>query len=252
MRIAAAITLIVSVLYLLGCAEQNTPERTEQPTPRADITQTVAQQPLPVWRPLVGRVPKLSKQDQRELANTYAKIDSSEDNPGVWSITGNDCSWYCGGEMQNVTASSTLPDEGPFTYTANNAHDLRYDTAWVEGAPGPGIGQTLTYTFTNKCPRITDILIHTGYIKDESTWLKNNRVKTLELSINGTPTALIQLADTRAQQSFDLELLGIGPLGRRADGEPLILTFKILDIYSGTTYDDTAITEIYFEGIDVH
>lgn len=129
---------------------------------------------------------------------------------------------------------------------------MRFDTAWVEGVDGPGIGESLIYRFDNKYPRITKVLVHTGYIKNESIWIKNNRVRLLELSINGTPTALLQLSDTRAEQSFDLEQLGVGPLGRRDDREDLILTFTIRHVYPGTMYDDTAISETYFDGIDVH
>jgi len=32
----------------------------------------------------------------------------------------------------------------------------------------------------------------------------------------------------------------------------LILKFEILEVYKGSKYNDTAITEIYFDGIDVH
>jgi hypothetical protein len=30
------------------------------------------------------------------------------------------------------------------------------------------------------------------------------------------------------------------------------MRFEIMDVYKGDKYDDTAITEIYFDGIDVH
>jgi len=30
------------------------------------------------------------------------------------------------------------------------------------------------------------------------------------------------------------------------------MKFEIIEVYKGTKYDDTAITEIYFDGIDVH
>lgn len=252
MRTATAITAIVSMLCLHGCADQHASPQAERQTTQANEVPTKAEQTLPVWQPSIGQTPDLSQQAQIELANTYAHINSPDDNPTVWAIHGNSCSWYCGGEADNATASSTLPDQNEYTYTANNAHDLGLDTAWVEGVEGPGIGQTLTYTFTNKCPRITDILIHNGYIKDQATWRKNNRVRTLEIAINGKPTALLELADTRAKQSFDLQALGLKPLGRRADGQSLVLAFTIADVYPGTTYDDTAITEIYFDGIDVH
>lgn len=240
--LAVGLTFLVS-----GCAEGDAPRAAARP---AVLIETVANaQPLPRWEPQLGQTPDFSPEAIKRLKELYDA--SPKDMPSVYEIFVG-CSWYCGGEMNNVKSSSTLPKQAANTYTANNAHDLRYDTAWVEGVSGPGIGETLTYTFTNKAPRITEILIHTGYIKDEDTWLKNNRVKTLELAINGEPTAVLRLADTRAQQSFDLNELGPGPLGRRAGGEDLVLRFKILDIYPGTEFDDTAISEIYFDGIDVH
>lgn len=253
-RITSIITIAALALLLTGCTD-TAPEKTSQPgTPAEPKTEQPPKQPeaLPVWQPIVSSLPDLSSGGQQRLADLYTSIDSPEDNPGIWSITGNGCSWYCGGEAHNVTASSTLPDQSSFTYFGNNAHDLSYDTAWVGGSPGPGIGESLTYTFTNQCPRITDIIILNGYIKDEDTWIKNNRVRTLELSINGEPIALLKLADTRTEQSFDLSYFGLGPLGRYSDGQPLILTFTIRGIYPGSTHDDTAITEIYFDGIDVH
>jgi len=33
---------------------------------------------------------------------------------------------------------------------------------------------------------------------------------------------------------------------------PLKIKFEILEVYEGDKYKDTAITEIYFDGIDVH
>lgn len=33
---------------------------------------------------------------------------------------------------------------------------------------------------------------------------------------------------------------------------PWTLKFEIAEVYKGTKYDDVVITEIYFDGIDVH
>lgn len=252
-RTASFFTFAIA-LALLGCADQQAPEHAEPPAPQINEAQPITQQALPAWEPHIEPYGLVSEEGKQwfyaDAKETFG--ESPEDAGDYYDILGVGCSWYCGGEAENATASSTLPDDGPYTYVANNAHDLSYATAWVEGVEGPGIGETLTYTFTHECPRITKMYIHTGYTKDEITWIKNNRARTLELAINGKPTALIQLADTRAEQSFDFKSLGLGPLGRRPDGQPLILTFTIRAVYPGTIHDDTAITEIYFDGIDVH
>lgn len=243
-------------LQLLGCAENNTQQQSQQPKQdTVEVVKTQAQ-PLPSWESHIEPYGFVSSEGaQRFYTNAKEQFGESHEDAGdYYDILGaGDCCWYCGdNDPRSTTASSTLLDQKRNSYKADNAHDLRYDTAWVEGVDGPGLGQTLTYTFDNKYPRITKILIHNGYIKDETTWIKNNRVRALELSINGKPTAQLQLADTRAEQSFDLQALGLEPLGRRADGKDLILTFKILAVYPGTEHDDTAISEIFFDGIDVH
>src|SRR5205085_1465342 len=46
-----------------------------------------------------------------------------------------------------ASASSTLPDEPPYTYGIKNTLDGNPDTAWNDGAPGPGAGEKLTYRF---------------------------------------------------------------------------------------------------------
>lgn len=58
---------------------------------------------------------------------------------------------------------------------------------------------------------------------------------------------LLRKEDSRTDQVFDL-----GILGRRLHGMDLILRFEIMEVYHGKKYKDTAITEIYFDGIDVH
>ena len=39
---------------------------------------------------------------------------------------------------------------------------------------------------------------------------------------------------------------------RYMEKNPWTLKFEILDVYPGERYDDTVISELYFDGIDVH
>ena len=58
-----------------------------------------------------------------------------------------------------------------------------------------------------------------------------------------------------AEQSFSVDLIGypdrasLEMLKKRAGSK---IRFEIMDVYKGIKYDDVAITEIYFNGIDVH
>ena len=72
-------------------------------------------------------------------------------------------------------------------------------------------------------------------------------MKKFKLYINGTEFGILNLTDSKTDQEFKL-----GAFGHNSDGSDLILRFEILEVYKGDKYDDTAITEIYFDGIDVH
>lgn len=172
-----------------------------------------------------------------------------------WAVSDGGCSWYCGGDADSLSATSALESRGDTTYSPENIHDLSYGTAWIEGAKGYGIGESITYHFVPENPRITKIIIANGYVKSEQIWRENSRVKKLKMYVNDRPFAMLNLEDTRAEQSFTFEPIGNGD---RADMKALkslpkwTIRFEIVEVYMGDKYDDTAITEIYFDGIDVH
>lgn len=188
---------------------------------------------------LQKKVPTAS--EQKELNILLEKYGEVVEN--AWDIIDGGCSWYCGGGNYKIKASSSLGD----SYKAEFANDLSYKTAWVEGKKDEGIGEYLEYYFKNDSPRITEIIISNGYMKSEETWKNNNRVKKLKLYVNGVPFGILNLKDSRTDQYFEM-----GILGHNKNGTDLILKFEILEVYKGSKYNDTAITEIYFDGIDVH
>jgi hypothetical protein len=168
-----------------------------------------------------------------------------EDDPVLRHFYSGSCSWYCGGQIDSVTASSALADR----YAAEKAHDFSIVTAWVEGVEGNGEGEYLRYSFPGTCPRITTVLIHNGYVKNWEVWYDNARVKRLLMYYNDEPYAILNLQDTMGLQSFDVGVLGY----EDKDSAPAwSIKFEILEVYPGKKYEDTAITEIYFDGIDVH
>jgi len=229
------------------------------------LTNLSLAQPIKEMNPEIGWTPDLSAKAQeewrrrdelmaKESLTPAEKKELEKLMPGysevmesIWDIIGGACSWYCGEGPYEVVASSNLPKQGNNEYTGRKAHDLSFKTAWVEGANGPGIGEYIEYHFRNKGPRVTEIKIFNGYVKSDKAWTENARVKKLKLSINGKDVAMLNLQDSKAQQNFKFE-----PLGRRADGKDLILRFTIAEVYPGSKFDDTCITEIYFDGIDVH
>lgn len=198
-----------------------------------------------------------SQEEIEKLSQKEKEVfdDCLIDKEGYWDVIGLGCSWYCGGGQDTLSATSALKSYTEITYSASNAHDLNYKTAWIEGVEGYGIGESLTYHFPPRNPRITKITVVNGYVKSEKTWRENSRVKTLKMYLHGEPFALLKLADTRAEQHFSFEPIGYSD---RDNKEKLksaswwTMRFEIVEVYKGDKYADTAITEIYFDGIDVH
>ena len=195
--------------------------------------------------------------DKTKMSNdekiTFDKC--AEDIEPYWGILGIGCSWYCGGGQYSVTASSELNPNGSINYSHKNAHDLSYKTAWVEGVKGYGIGEYLTYHVQPTNPRITEIIIVNGYVKSDKAWRENSRVKKLKLYIDNKPYAVLNLKDIKSNQHFKVEPLGTSKRDNSEEMKKLPIwemKFEIIEVYNGDKYDDTAISEIYFDGIDVH
>jgi len=188
--------------------------------------------------------------EEQALLEKYGEV--YED---IWDIVGGGCSWYCGGGPEEVTASSYLKSQASNNYEAKNAHDLNYKNAWVEGVSGYGIGEFLTYKFTATSPRITEIIVVNGYVKSKTAYWNNSRVKKLKVYLNDKSYAILNLEDKIANQGFKVEPIGNND---REDWDVLktkpdwTLKFEILEVYKGLKYDDVAISEIYFDGLDVH
>ncbi len=201
---------------------------------------------------------------ERENDGTYTNLTAEqkeilkycdESKETIWEIIGTSCSWYCGGGLKKVTASSYLKKQGENSYAPENANDLNYKTAWAEGVSGYGIGEFLTYYFVPESPRINKIIIVNGYIKSQSSWEENSRVKQLKMYINNKPYAILNLKDIRAEQEFTVDPIGSNDrinLKKLKNKPEWTIKFEILDIYKGKKYDDVIISEIYFDGLDVH
>ena len=192
------------------------------------------------------RVAMKASTDYDSLSDVeFALLCFVEEDPVLSHFYSGNCSWYCGGQIDSVTASSALADR----YAAEKAHDFSIVTAWVEGVEGNGEGEYIKYAFPGTCPRITTVLIHNGYVKNWEVWYDNARVKKLLMYYNDEPYAILNLQDTMGLQSFDVGVLGYED---RDSAPAWSIKFEILEVYPGKKYEDTAITEIYFDGIDVH
>ena len=86
----------------------------------------------------------------------------------------------------SVQASSALEPQGVNSYVPQNTLDRRLDTGWVEGVPGPGIGEWISFSFAPQ--KITSIEVYPGYGKSKASFYRNNRVKAATIIFSNATT----------------------------------------------------------------
>ncbi len=143
--------------------------------------------------------------------------------------------------ISDTEASSYLPDQGKTRYRSFNARDLRCDTAWCEGVKGPGIGEWIQFNFAewnsySKLINTYRILIINGLAANKDIYFANNRVKKLEVEFSEGEKRIIELKDGILDfQNFTFHI------------KAKWVKLKILEVYKGSKFDDTCISEVAFE-----
>ncbi len=163
------------------------------------------------------------------------------------------CSWYCGGYVKSIFASSELKENNGINYNPKNAHDFDKNTAWIEGKSDYGIGEFIEYHFNfDKYKKydgglgINKILLANGYKKSKQVWENNSRIKQLKVYLNDKPYAILNLLD-----SFEIQIIEIEEIKFPAN-KTTKLKFEITQVYKGKKYKDTAISLLMFDGTGVH
>ncbi len=131
-----------------------------------------------------------------------------------------------------IVASSVLSGGN---YNQQNVWDKDPSTAWVEGDKGDGIGEWLDFWLYRKKQTINSISIINGYVKNETIYNANNRVKKVRIWANNGDSYLFDLEDNNLQKQI-LKL----PKPINASTLKII----IVDIYKGSKYNDTSISEV--------
>lgn len=158
-----------------------------------------------------------------------------------------------------IATSFLSDDNNPFRYSYNSAFDNNLSTSWVEGASGPGTGQKIAFEIN---PDVSALEIVPGY-GEERYFSLNNRVKkalltfyrinqsvSMDPSDNWIKFELIdypmelQFDDRLAYQSFSVNIPQSETLNESGYQVIIIAVLEILEVYSGTKWDDTCIAEI--------
>jgi hypothetical protein len=156
-------------------------------------------------------------------------------------------------------ATSTLNNSD--SYKSANLCDGKAETAWVEGVKGNGVGEWIKINIdayssvsevTSTPFSLDEIGVLPGYAKSSKTWLENNRVKRLlvvahspKLAQNEWVVYRLSLKDEAKIQVFKIPDDKVGYSIQIMKKE---IWIKIEDVYKGTKYDDTCISEFVAVG----
>jgi hypothetical protein len=83
--------------------------------------------------------------------------------------------------MTSSELDAVDPFEGLGNYGGHNLFDKSKYTAWVEGVEGPGTGEYFYLAIGEILPE--QMVIHNGFQKTDDLFTKNNRVKTIRVSL---------------------------------------------------------------------
>lgn len=136
-----------------------------------------------------------------------------------------------------ATASSTLKPQQGNSYDASNIVDGSMDTAWVEGASGLGIGESVTISLDSKT-EIMGFGIYAGYMKDLNSFMNNGYPVEVTVDFDGGYYYTVTLEpeyDDRYHHGtwFTLDKVNYTD----------IVTITINDAVAGSKYDDVCISE---------
>lgn len=136
-------------------------------------------------------------------------------------------------EFETVNASSVLTSDGQNTYYVENIWDDNKNTAWVEGASGNGIGEVVSLSAPSK-QSINGIRVLNGYCKSESLYWKNSRIKKIKIILD-EENIIFDMPDN-FNQYHDIKFEKVKLSST--------LKLEIVDVYPGTHYTDTCVSEI--------
>lgn len=142
-----------------------------------------------------------------------------------------------GGELRvkSVKANSTLPDKDGESYAETNVLDDKAGTYWAEGKPDAGMGTMFTVNFDGQVT-LSKIKVWNGCWQTADLWKRMYRVKEIELKYPDFTYERLTIPDGQEPQVISLKE------PKKLDNVKLV----IKGVYDGTTFQDTAISEIRF------
>jgi len=132
-----------------------------------------------------------------------------------------------------TSASSVYPPADGNSYDAKHVIDGKASTAWVEGDEGSGMGSWVQLAVPAGT-EVASIKVWGGMWYSAEQWDRSNRPKQLEAEFSDGSTHMIDLPDSQSLVEVKL------PSPVKTD----FVKLKIKGIHSGSTWSDTAISEV--------
>ncbi len=160
--------------------------------------------------------------------STYTRFD--EEKMTTWANRGE--RWTLVHANYEIRASSTLAPQGEYRYDAEN---LRQWDAWVEGAPGPGIGEWLELE-----PAVAKPLVAISFDPgldafEEERYLANARPRRVRLDLNGEHSVTMEVPDSPEEFRYALE-------GYDKPVAKIRLTFE--EVWPGGKFEDLCLRNL--------
>lgn len=163
-------------------------------------------------------------------------IDSLEMGEGPFTETVS-CSWYCGG--------------GPIKISRNSEEDSIiqkiHDFNLLSASKITEDNTKVNFHFEPLSPRVNAISIWNGNQKSSTLWSNYSRLSKAKLLVDNKPIAILKFQDTHNKQTFNFE-----PVQSKDSTINLVISLEVLETYEGDSSKDLFISEINFDGLDVH
>ena len=247
-KILLFLSTAVLLIPLYGC--------TSLPQASESVCESLPQASESVWEsppndtpadltPVIGEFYEYSPEDGMPIQDSSGEYYGFEEDltPG--------CSVWCAiADYQvSVTATSELTPREGISYGAENIINSNRANAWVEGAEGNGIGESVSISkkYDNgsadtdyDCFFFPGLCIVNGMSPDADAWGQYNRVKTLKMYFNEEYLCDLCLTDTMKPQYISLSGFHLSA----KNNETVTFRFEIADVYPGMGQAETAITGI--------
>lgn len=168
-------------------------------------------------------------------ASDSSKANGSNPNDEVPSSSTESDTGATGPLNIAATASTMRAPLKAFSYAPANALDNSLLTAWIEGVPGPGIGEWIQLDFGREV-KLNSVVMTPGYFKTAALWKQNNRLAAATLYFSDGTSRRFTFPD-----QMQMQTLNVGGIRTR------FVRLVIEDFYPGSVdSEDTPISEMSF------